>query len=226
MSDLGGQVIADGELTQERAGDRVAVHVQWAFADGRRAEERDEFRVGRTLIQVRCSWVETKSGKELRRFDIDFDAGKGTATTLDDAGRPHREESSLELPPGRSYAGYGTALAVGELSPPPGRDARITFVAFTPKPRAVTLKVSRDGEQSLSVAGRPVPTDRYTLHAELPFPVSLFVHPKDAHLWFTHEAPPTLVRGEQPLAAKDDPVVVIDATPRGPARAGETRALR
>jgi hypothetical protein len=224
MSDTTGQVIADGELVQERAGDKLHVRIRWAFADGRDVEERDEFQVDKALAQTRFSWVEKRKETELRRFEIDFPAGTASAVTRDDKGEAQREESRMELPAGRAFAGYGTALAVGELSPAPGEEARITFVAFTPKPHDVTLKVTRDQMERLSVAGRSIPTDRYTLHAEIPFPASIFVSAKDAHLWFTHTPPPALVRAEQNLAAKDDPVVVIDVTPRGAAHFGRTMA--
>ena len=217
MSDATGQVIADGELTQERLGDKLHVRIRWAFADGREVEERDEFQVDKVLTQTRFSWVETRKQTELRRFEIDFSAGTASSLTRNEKGEVQREESKMELAAGRSFAGYGTALAVGELSPEPGDEARITFVAFTPKPHDVTLKITRDQTERLSVAGRSIPTDRYTLHAEIPFPASIFVNAKDAHLWFTHAPPPVLVRAEQNLIAKDDPVVVIDVTPRGAA---------
>jgi hypothetical protein len=224
MSDTSGQVIADGELTQERAGDRVRVRIRWAFADGRDVEERDEFQVDEILAQRRFSFVESRKETELRRFEVDFLAGTAVAVTRNEKGEVEREESKLELPAGRAFAGYGTALAVSDLSLGPGAAAEISFVAFTPKPRVVTLKVTRDREEPLSVAGRSIPTDRYTLHAEIPFPASLFVSAKDAHLWFTHTPPPALVRAEQNLAAKDDPVVVIDVTPRGAALRGRKLA--
>ena len=224
MSDAGGRVIADGELTQERAGDRLQVKIRWTFGDGRQAEERDEFQVDKTLVQRRFSWVESRKGKELRRFEIDFPAGTGVAITHDEKGEAKREESKLDLPAGRCFTGYGTALAVSELSLGAGGDARITFVAFTPKPRSVTLKISRDREERLSVAGRPVNTDRYVLHPEIPFPANVFVHAQDAYLWFTHTRPAALVRAEQNLVVKDDPRVVIDVTPRGPARTEKSGA--
>ncbi len=219
MSDTTGQVIADGELTQERAGDRLRVRIRWDFADGREVEERDEFQVAPTLAQRQFSYVETRKETELRRFEIDFTTGKARSVTRNEKGEVEREESEMKLPAGRSFAGYGTALAVGELSLEPGAEGRITFVAFTPKPRDVTVKVTRDRTERVSVAGRAILTDRYTIRAEIPFPVNLFVNARDAHLWFTHTPPPALVRAEQNLAAKDDPVVVIDVTPRGAARA-------
>lgn len=224
MSDAAGQVIADGELTQERAGPRLLVRIRWAFPDGRRIEERDEFRIDRAMAQTRFAWSEAKNGTELRRFEVDFGAGKAIAMTLDEKGQMRREEAELELPPGRAFTGYGTALAVAELSLEPGADSRIVFVAFTPKPRTVTLRISRGAEEQIPVAGRPIATDRYTLHPEIPFPVNLFTKAPDAHLWFTHTGPAALVRAEQNLITKDDPIVVIDVTPRGPARPPKSSA--
>ncbi len=217
MSDTTGRVIADGELIQELNGDRLRVKIRWAFADGREVEERDEFKVDEVLAQTRFSWVETRKDSELRRFEVDFSAGTARAVTRNEKGEVEKEESKLELPAGRSFTGYGTALAVSELSLSQGEARQITFVGFTPKPRAVTLKVTRGGTERFSVAGRSMLTDRYTLHTEIPFPASLFVSARDAHLWFSHTPPPALVRSEQNLIAKDDPVVVIDVTPRGAA---------
>ncbi len=100
MSDTTGQVIADGELTQERAGDRLRVRIRWVFADGREVEERDEFQIDKTLAQRRFSWVETRNETELRRFEIDFLAGRARAVTRNEKGELEREESEMELPAG------------------------------------------------------------------------------------------------------------------------------
>lgn len=212
-----GQVVADGELTQEVTGQRVVVRARWRFADGLVAEERDELRAGTSLSQERFSWVERRAGQEIRRFEVDFASGEATATTRDRDGEPRREHARLELPRDRAFAGYGLALAASQLGLAAGAKAELTMVAFTPAPRAVALEVRREREEAVSVAGRAVPCDRYALHPVLPFPLRLVVHPRDGHLWLTRAAPPALVRAEHPLAAKDDPRVVIDVTPRGTA---------
>jgi hypothetical protein len=217
LSDEAGNVIADGELTQELRGEVLQVHVRWSFADGRRVDERAEFRVGESLVQRRFSWVETAGGAERRRFEVDFSTGRALAVTPDAKGGPEREEEQLELAAGRSFTGYGIALAVGQLALPEGGEAELTFVAFTPKPRTVTLAVRRDGEERVEAHGRSIRCDRYTLHPEIPFPVSLFAGARDARLWFTRDPPPALVRAEQNLVEKDDPVVIVDVIPRGKA---------
>jgi hypothetical protein len=220
MSDVYGKIIADGELTQELSGDHLMVHVHWVFADGRKVDEHDDFRVGRDIAQEHFSWVETKGGEELRRFNVDFATGKAFAVTRDDKQKAKREEAQLDLSGGRAFSGYGAALAVTEKA---GADTAITFIAFTPQPIAVTLDVHRDIEEPITVAHRSISCDRYTLHPRIPFPVSVFVGAKDAHLWLTHSSPHALLRSEQNLLAKNDPVVIVDAMPRGATQAPVTR---
>jgi hypothetical protein len=220
MSDSSGNVIADGELSQERHGSRLVVRALWRFHDGREARETDSFHVGRELVQDRFSWVETLGGTEQRRFEVDFDTGSALAVVRHERDKPEREQAHLDLPRGRSFAGYGTALAVSEL--PLERDGsteQITFVGFAVKPRAVTLEIRRDGDARIGAAGRTLAAIRFTLHPKLPFPISAVVHVSDAHLWFTRGPPRALLRAEQNLVTKDDPMVTIDVIPRGAAGA-------
>lgn len=219
LSDLAGNVLADGELAQTLEGGTLRVRLRWSFRDGRTAVEEDEFEVSRHLVQRRFSWVESQGGRERRRFEADLEARRASSIRLGDDGKEHRDEARLELPAAGAFAGYGTALAVSQLGLGAGSAAELGFVAFTPAPRLVVLKVTRDGEEAIVAAGRDLPCDRFTLHPEVGWLVRLVAHPKDAHLWFTHASPPALVRAVQNLAAKDDPVVVVDVVPRGPARA-------
>jgi len=214
MSDEAGRVVATGELRQERHGDRLEVHLRWAFHDGRIVEEQDAFEVGRSLRQTRFLWVERRSGVEERRFEVDFEAGRAQAVIRKD-GKERRDEARIDRGDRRAFAGYGVALVAAQLPlGAPGEAAELTLVAFTPGPRAVALEVRRDPEERLEEAGRAVASDRYTLHPKIPFPVSVFAHARDGHLWFTHAPPRALVRAEQELVAKDDPRVVIDVVPR------------
>jgi hypothetical protein len=226
MTDESGTVIADGELSQERRGDRLFVHASWVFRGGRRAEETATFRLGTELAQERFAWVETERGEEQRRFEVDFVTGDARSSVRR-GDRMDRAQERLDLPAGSSFAGYGVALAASQLLLGPGDEAELTFVAFTPGPRAVTLAIRNDGEEGIPAAGRSIACDRFTLHPKLPLLVRPFVHARDAHLWFTHSPPRALVRAEQELAAKDDPRVVIDVIPRGAVQArAPSRAAR
>lgn len=214
MSDAAGHVLAEGELRQQRRGRRLTVHATWRFRDGLVAEERDEFLVGAILAQTRHEWVERRAGVEQRRFEVDLESGRALAVTGGAKDRK-RDRAELELPRGRAFAGYGVALAASQLPlDRAGAKAELTFVAFTPAPRAVALEVRREGPESIAAAGREIRCVRFTLHPVLPFAIRLFVHPEDAHLWFTEAPPRALVRAEQNLVTKDDPRVVVDVIPR------------
>jgi hypothetical protein len=154
------------------------------------------FLVGRELVQEQYSWIEKSAGEEVRRFEVDLATGKAVAAVRGDDGEVDLEQAQLDLPHGRSFAGYGIVLAASELELEPGGTAELTFVAFTSKPRAVTLLVRRDGEEHIPGPGRSVPCDRYTLHPEIPFPLNLFAGVKDAHLWLTRAPRPELVRAD------------------------------
>lgn len=214
MSDAAGHVLAEGELRQQRRGRRLTVHATWRFRDGLVAEERDDFLIGAILAQTRHEWVERRAGVEQRRFEVDLESGRALAVTGSAKDRK-RDRAELELPRGRAFAGYGVALAASQLPlDRAGAKAELTFVAFTPAPRAVALEVRREGPESIAAAGREIRCVRFTLHPVLPFAIRLFVHPEDAHLWFTEAPPRALVRAEQNLVTKDDPRVVVDVIPR------------
>jgi hypothetical protein len=219
MSDESGKLIADGELIQKLERDRLVVHAVWRFKDGRIAVEDDQLRLKPELRQDSFRWVERRGNRELRRIEVDFRTGKATVTHFNE-GKPETWNEKLDLPAGKAFTGYSTALAVSQLRDElADKEARreLTFVAFTPKPRTVSLEISRNQGVRIRAAGRELAADLYQLHPSLPFPISLFAGAKDAHLWFTHSAPPALLRAEQNLVEKDDPVVLIDVIPRGAA---------
>jgi hypothetical protein len=232
MSDATGKLIADGELTQLRKGERIFVHAVWRFTDGRVAEEDDELRVVPGLEQDAFRWIERRGTTELRRVEVDFRTGRATVAQLE-GGKQKTWDEKLDLPAGNAFTGYSTALAAAQFREElRDKDARreLTFVAFTPKPRTVTLEISRTQGESVRVAGRDLAADLFTLHPKIPFPLSLFAKAPDARLWFTHSAPPALLRAQQNLLEKDDPIIVIDVIPRGAAlpraaaRAGKPRS--
>lgn len=222
MSDQAGEVIADGELVQERRGNRLFVQARWVFADGRIAQEAASFTLAPELAQERYAWVERRGEDELRRFEVDFGSGRAKSVVYEAGGEVDAKDEQLELAAGRAFAGYGVALAASQLALEEGSSAELTFIAFTPGPRTVTLEVRNDGPSPVSAAGRTIPCVRYTLHPKLPFPISVFVHPPDSYLWLTRSEPRALIRAEQNLAAKDDPRVTIDVIPRGAARAAQS----
>src|ERR1700686_380468 len=219
MSDESGKLIADGELTQKRKGDRLLVRAVWKFKDGRVAVEDDVLRTRPELWQESFRWVERRGKEEVRSAQVDFRTGKATFSRRED-GKIKNWEENLELPRGKAFTGYSAALAASQLRGALStREARrsLTFVAFTPEPRTVELEIAREPGTHVRAAGRELSADLYTLHPKIPFPLSIVANAPDARLWFTHTSPPALLRAEQNLLEKDDPRIRIDVIPRGAA---------
>ena len=196
------------------------MHAIWRFKDGRVAEEDDVLRTRPELSQDSFRWVERRGKDELRRAEVDFRTGKASLARTED-GKPKTWEEKLDVPRGKAFTGYSTAVAVSQLRDAlPDKDARrsLTFVAFTPKPRTGELEISRAAGAHVRAAGRNLSADLFTLHPKIPFPLSVVAHAPDSHLWFTHGSPPALLRAEQNLLEKDDPRIRIDVIPGGAAR--------
>jgi hypothetical protein len=219
MSDESGKLIADGELTQKRKGDRLLVRAVWRFKDGRVAVEEDVLRTRPELWQESFRWVETNGEEMLRHAQVDFRTGKASFSRNED-GEPKTWEEKLDLPRGKAFTGYSAALAASQLRDAlSAKDSRrsLTFVGFTPTPRTVEVEIARQPGARVRAAGRELSADLFTLHPKLPFPVSLVANAPDAHLWFSRGSPPALLRAEQNLLEKDDPRVRIDIIPSGAA---------
>lgn len=228
LSDEHGALLADGELVQRKRGSQLLVHATWRFRDGRLAVEDDVLETRPQLEQRAFRWVESKGGRELRRFEVNFADRKAHASKLEGQ-ELKRWDEDLDLEPGKAFTGYALALAVAQLRDDlsaPGSRIDLTVVAFTPKPRAVTLQISRQRGARVRAAGRALSADLYTLHPSLPFPISLVAHPPDSRLWFTSSSPPALLRAEENLIEKDDPRVRIDVIPAGAARPAPTPSAR
>jgi hypothetical protein len=212
----GGKLIADGELTQKRKGDRLLVHAVWRFKDGLLAEEDDVLLTRPELSQESFRWVEHRGKDEVRRAEVDFRTGKASFSRIED-GKLKTWEEKLYLPRGKGFTGYEIELAASYLRGALRyKDARrsLTFVAFTPS-HARSRDIARVRRAS-ALPGELRPTcsrcTRRSLSAEH------VANAADSHLWFTHAlAPRSCARAN--LLEKDDPRIG-STSPRGrfPAR--------
>ncbi|MFL5380795.1 MAG: hypothetical protein ACJ787_22995, partial [Myxococcales bacterium] len=156
---------------------------------------------------------EERKGTEVQRsYSIDFTTGhavvhKRGEDTLDD----HLEDARKL---GRAFTGVGFMYAVKNLVPDleKGGEIELTAVAFTPKPRTVTVSIRRDQEGSLAMGGRTLAAERFVIHPQIPlaFIAKLFVKAPDQYLWFYRPAPPAFLRADIPLAEPSDPILRIE----------------
>jgi hypothetical protein len=219
LTDQSGHTIADARYTQQLKGDVLHIEARYDFPDGRTAVERAELRLHPQLEQLSWSRTEREGDRDIRTYEVNFATRKAKAAHL--GAKPEHWEEDVEVEPGKTFAGIAFAYAIKNLRAElkPGQGVKLRAIAFTPKPRSSEVLVSRDGPDTVEMAGRKLPADRYTIHAEIPRIARLFVDPPDLHVWLHRDDPPTFIRFEGPSVEPKDPVVRIDVIPAGTAKA-------
>ena len=211
LLDLNGNKLADGDFSQSLEGERLRIKLTYAFRDGRRVEEISELRQKPELRQEKWSWRESRGEETLRRFQIDFAAGKATVEKREgDKLKSWSEEVKIE--PGRTFAGFGFVLAIKELRAKllGGAHVEIKTIGFTPKPRGLSVDVSHVGLEEMAMGGRMLRGDRFLLQPKIPRIVKVFVKIPDYSVWLANPPPAGFLRMEGPLMEPSDPIIRID----------------
>lgn len=224
--DINGKKMADGEFRQWMQDDRLHVVISYRFPDGQFYEENALFRQEPELMQEKWSWKELKNGKVQREFTVDFLAKTGSAHLLKD-GESKDVSETVEIEPGRTFAGFGLSIALSNLRPRllKGEQIELNAVGFstipTLKPLVVAVKVSHVGLERMKMAGRYLKGDHFVVRAETSLLAKLFVHVPDSHIWLTNPTPAEFLRTEGPIVLPNDPmrrVDLVSGTASGPAK--------
>jgi len=225
LTDPAGHPLADGRYAQHVRDGILHVEARYDFPDGRTAVERASLRLLPQIEQLSWDFVErTKEGELVRSYQVDFRTRQAVAERADQNKR-WRDEVAVE--PGKTFAGIGFMTAVKALREQlaPGQSMELQAIAFTPHPRSATVSIVHDGPETVRMAGRSIPADRFTIHPEIPAIARLFIHVPDQHIWLLAGGPPSFLRFEGPLVEPKDPVVMIDLVP-GPSARSQPRAHR
>jgi len=193
-----GQVLAHGDFVQVARGDRVESRLVFRFTDGSVHDETVVFSqlAAFTLLSYRIvqrgpsfpeaveGWVDRASGRYEVRYRADEDSPEehlnGTFALPDDA--------------------YNGMLSIVIKNLAPGATETVTVVAFTPKPRAVALRLMPVAEERTQVAGAMLPAVRYHIRPQLGMLASLLVvELPDVRMWIVPGTAPAFVRAEGPL---------------------------
>lgn len=210
MHDLAGHTLADGEFLQQVENGLLNIRLSYEFRDGRHVEEKASFEQQPELAQTKWFWRETKGELLLREYEVDFATGKATAQKRGKDGMQSYAEQ-VEIEKGRTFAGFGFTLALGSLRDQlvKGESAELKAVAFSPKPRVVTIKLSYQGRESLPMSGRLLPGDHFVIRPEIPAIARYLLKIPDNHFWLT-PPPVGFLRWEGPMAEPSDPIVRVD----------------
>src|SRR5438270_2018549 len=213
LCDINGKKLADGEFRQWIENNRLHIVITYKFSAGEVYEEHSQFRQDLELIQEKWSWKESKHGRAQREFTVDFLTGIGSARISQD----HKDVSKkIKIEPGRTFAGFGFSLALGNLRKRllSGEQVQLKAVGFsefpTLGPQVVTVTISRGSVDCMRMSGRSLKGDQFIVHPEIPFIAKFFVNVPDTKIWLTHPAPAGFLRWEGPIVLPTDPIVRVD----------------
>jgi hypothetical protein len=215
LCDINGKKLADGEFRQWIRGDKLHVVITYRFPDGRFFEENALFRQQPELIQEQWSWKEFKDGKPQREFAADF-VGKTASVHLANENKADQVSGNIDIENGRTFAGFGFMIALGNLRPRlvKGEQIELKAVGFAPKPflkpMVVPVKIWHVRLEQMKMSGRNLQGDNFVIHPQIPTIAKVFVRVPDTHIWLTSPPPAGFLRWEGPIVLPNDPMIRVD----------------
>jgi hypothetical protein len=203
MENADGAPLGTGTVQRSREGNGLRIRTRYELTDHSRIDEEAAFLLEPHLVQQSWSWRQTRDGKLLRSYSVDFGSGQATGLKWE-KGKKRTWNEHLSITPGRTFAGAGFALALEGL-----RDevregpVRLKAVAMTPKPRVVPIQLKYAGRE----AGEHGAVDHFVIHPSLGVLLQAIAHPPDFDLWLSAEEKPSLVSVRGLLLEPSDPVI-------------------
>jgi hypothetical protein len=199
LRSLEGTILAEGELNQTSAGNRVTSRLTFHFKDGSLHEETAVY-TQRPRFKVINTHLVQKGPSFPKPMDFVVDAARGTATVRyqDDDGKPKVESEHLKLQPDLAN---GLMMTVVKNLDPKIKETTVSMVAATPKPRLVKVVISPEGEDSFIVGGNTHKATRYVLKPELGGITGFIApiigkQPPDALIWILRGDAPAFLKSE------------------------------
>ncbi len=197
LRSLDGERLAWGDFVQVPRGDRIESRMTFRFKDGSLYDEFVTYSQGETFRLLSYRIVQRgPSFPEMIVASIDRESGRYHVRYRAD------EESAEEVLEGKvelSDDVYNGMLSLA-LKNLPARKTEVSIVAFTPKPRNVTLKLLPLAEDQVKVGEMPLTATRWVIRPQLGLLASLLVvEVPDVRIWIAPGEAPAFVRAEGPL---------------------------
>jgi hypothetical protein len=198
LRSMGGEKLAQGELTQVPRGDVVESRLVFRFKDGSIYDERLTFsqrdvftlqsyhivQQGPSFPEAIDARVDRKTGRYEVRYRSDEDSPEETL------------KGSFDMP-GDVYNGLLSTLM---KNMPAATPATVQIIAFTPKPRLVKMLLKPTVEDPMSVNDAAVIATRFLVRPQLGMFASLLVADiPDVKCWIAGGDAPAFLRFEGPL---------------------------
>lgn len=200
LKDTDEKILASGESVQSLAGGRVTSVLTFHFRDGSLYQETAVYSQQRVFRLLHYQQIEKGPAfKTPQTLTLDA-AGKVTVTYSDKDGKEKTESEQMKLPP--DLANGLVPLLLANLDP--AQPTTFSFVAATPKPKLVQLKISNSGQDSFTIGGVPNKATRFLVKVDLG-PITGTVakvvgkQPPPTQVWIGLGAVPNFLKSEGPL---------------------------
>jgi hypothetical protein len=202
LSAIDGRPLAQGDLVQFAAHDRVTKHVVFHFRDGSIHDETAVYSQ-RGAFRLLTYHLIQKGPTFGHYTDLSFDTAAGNVTVhySEHDGEEKTATDHMELPPDLAN---GLTLTLLKNLLPNDPPTTVTMVATTPKPRLVKLAVSAQGKDPFSTSGAKRVATHYVIKVEIggiegKIAPLLGKQPPDIHVWVLGGEAPAFVKMEGPL---------------------------
>jgi hypothetical protein len=197
-----GDVLASGDLIQDIHGDRVTSRLVFRFKDGSLHDETFVFSQ-RGEFQLISEHLLQKGPAFPRRLEMKIDCSTNHVEVRyeDERGKEQVDEQRMDLPPGLAN---GLLIVLLKNLRPETLPATLSFVAATPRPRLVKLRVTAAGTDPFALAGSARKAVHYVLKVDIGGVAGLLApfigkQPPDSHVWILEGEAPAFVRSKAPM---------------------------
>ena len=198
LRSVGGEKLAQGEMTQIPRGDRVENRLTFRFRDGSIYDERVVFSqkdmftlVSYQIVQKGPAFpesIEAKVDRETGRYEVRYKGDEDAAEEI--------LKGKIELPTDVYNGLLGTLMK----NLPAGTATTVQIIAFTPKPRLVKMLLTPAGSETVMMGEAAVAATRFLVKPQLGLFASLLVTDlPDVKMWILGGEAPVFLKFEGPL---------------------------
>jgi hypothetical protein len=197
-----GSFLANGDLIQDSRDSRVTSRLLFHFKDGSLHDETAVFSQ-RGHFQLISYHLVQKGPAFERPLDMTIDCPTGHVTVRyqNDRGEEKVDDEDLDLP---ADLANGLIPILLKNVQPDALPSSLSFVAATPKPRLVNIKVAVSDSEPFSIAGSARKATQYVLSVDIGGISGLIAplvgkQPPDSHVWILEGEAPAFVRSQAPM---------------------------
>jgi hypothetical protein len=197
---LDGKILGSGDLTQTVKKNDVVSRLIFRFKDGSVDDETATFSQQQDFHLIRDHHVQ-KGPSFPHPTDVSIDASAGQVTVhYTEKGKEKVETKRLDLPPDLAN---GIILDILKNVAPDTTET-VSYLAATPTPRLVKLRIVSQGEDKFGVVGAPYKATVFVLKVELGGIAGVIApligkQPPDTRVWMVASGTPAFVKAEQSL---------------------------